>query len=96
MIPLRQKSTMTQSELFEEDPSLYHQNNIFEKSRQGRDLAQQVSSIKGAETTTGKFERDQRYEIFINKMGELLNHEKQFAKKKKAAYKQMRMSHLNM
>lgn len=93
---LRFKSTMAQSDLFEEDPSLYHQHNIYEKSRQGRELAQQISEIKGAESTTGKFERDQRYEIFINKIYELHNHEKRFTDKKKKAFKQMRMAHLNV
>lgn len=75
---------------------MYHQHNIYEKSRQGRDLAEQISKIKGAETTVGKFERDQRYEIFVNKMLELRNHERQFARKKKTAFKQMRMAHLNV
>jgi hypothetical protein len=57
----------------------------------GLELAESVTK----KTASNKYERDQRYEIFINKMAELKNHEQRFNRKKNAAYKHMKMALIN-
>jgi hypothetical protein len=50
---------------------------ILQKSEQGRSLAEKVTKAAPLD----KFEREQRYETFINKMNQLYNSERRFQRK---------------
>ena len=62
-----------------------YQSTIVERSEQGRKLAETVV----ATTPKNKFAKEQRYEIFINKMTQLYRSERRFQAKCRRAFRKM-------
>lgn len=67
-----------------------HKRLIQEKTEVGRSLSAHVSESMRMD----QFEKEQRYELFINKMQRLYKNERNFETKKKKAFKAMAFSTL--